>query len=111
MDYKLVATWSAPKPEDEAEFEAYYWDVHVPAAAKVPGMKRFLLTKTSDGLEGSEPAFYRVAELIFDTKEDLLKSSESPEWAAMRDDAGLVIEKYGVSLSMALGTERVWEFD
>ena len=104
--YKLVAIWSAPKPEDEAAFEQHYRDVHLPAAAKTPGMRKLLATRTDSGLEGGESAFYRVAELHFDSKEDLERAEHSPEWGAMRADAGVIIERFGVTLIVGTGEEH-----
>lgn len=104
--YKLIACWSAPKQEDEAAFEEHYRTVHAPAAAKVPGLRRLVLTRTANGLEGSEPAFYRVAEMHFDSSEDLEAAEHAPEWAAMRADAGGMIERFGVSLTVGLGEEQ-----
>lgn len=104
--YKLVAIWSAPKPEDEAAFEQHYRDVHLKAAAKTPGMRRLTATRTDSGLEGGASAFYRVAELHFDSKEDLEKAEHSEEWGAMRADAGVMIERFGVSLTVGMGEEQ-----
>ncbi len=101
--YMLIACWSAPKPEEEAAFEEHYRSVHVPAAAKVPGLRQLITIRTSDGLEGSQPAFYRVAVLSFDSKDDLEASEHAPEWAAMRADAGSMIERFGVSLTVGMG--------
>ena len=104
--YKIVTTWSAPKPEDVEAFEQYYRDVHCPLAAKCPGLRRLVLTRTADGLEGGTPAFYRVAELLFDDEKALEQSAHSKEWQAMREDAGKMIERFGVSLAVALGWEK-----
>lgn len=106
MSYKLVATWSAPKAEDEAEFEKYYLETHVPAAARVPNLKRLVVTKTDGKFEDDEPPYYRVAELFFDSQHELVQSSESAEWAAMREDAGGLIERFGVTLEVGLGEEQ-----
>jgi uncharacterized protein (TIGR02118 family) len=104
--YKVVATWSAPDPADVEEFEKYYREVHVPLAARAPELKRLVLTRTADGLEGGAPGFYRVAELHFDDAKAVERSSHSPEWEAMRADAGKMIERFGVSLTVALGQEE-----
>ncbi|MFF3573368.1 EthD family reductase [Nocardia jiangxiensis] len=107
MSYKLVATWSAPKAEDEAEFERYYIEDHVPVAANLPYLKRLVLTKTDGKSEdGGEPPYYRVAELIFDSQEELEKCSASTQWTAMREDAGALIDRFGVTLEMGLGEEQ-----
>jgi len=104
--YKLVACWSAPKPDDEAKFEEAYWGTHIPAAKKAPGMRRLVATQTTAGLEGAAPGFYRVAEMHFANLEDLGASEKSPEWHAMRADAGSMIERFGVTLTVGMGEEQ-----
>jgi hypothetical protein len=41
--------------------------------------------------------------MSFDSKEDLEASEHAPEWAAMRADAGSMIERFGVSLTVGMG--------
>lgn len=101
--YKLVAIWSAPRPEDVADFEKHYEEVHAPAALAVPGMVELVTTRTSAGLEGSEPGFHRVAEMVFASAAALADSEHSEEWAALRADAGGMIERFGVTLTVGLG--------
>lgn len=101
--YKLIACWSAPRKQDETAFEDHYRTVHVPAAAAVPGLRRLVTTRTGAGIEGGTPAFYRVAEMIFDSREALEASERSGQWAAMRADAGGIIERFGVRLEVGIG--------
>lgn len=107
--YKLIACWSAPRPEDEAAFEKHYRDLHVPVAATAPNLRRLVATRTDGGLEGGleggASAFYRVAELVFDSKSDLEASEHSEAWTAMRADAGIMVERFGVSLGVGVGDE------
>ena len=93
--YKLYAFWSAPKPEDRESFEEYYANTHVPRASAVPHLQSIVTTLTSDGLEGGEPATYRVAEMFFPDKAAYEESTRSPEWAEMRTCSGDIIAKYG----------------
>jgi uncharacterized protein (TIGR02118 family) len=109
--YKIVAIWSAPKPSDVDSFEKHYGQVHVPLAAKVPGLRRLVLTRTAEGLEGGAPGFYRVAELHFDDRESLTQSSHSDAWQAMRQDAGEMLERFGVSLTVSMGSEQDYPLD
>ena len=104
--YRLIACWSAPSPEDQAEFERYYEETHVPLAQKAAPTKRWVLTSTDAGLEGAEPGFYRVAEVGFDSPEELEKVTETPEWQALREDAGKMIERFGVTLTMGMGQAK-----
>lgn len=105
--YKLIANWTAPPADRIDEFEQEYWNVHIPLAEASPKLKRLVLTRTEDGLEGGEPAFYRIAELVWDTPEDFEECAASAEWKALRQDAGRLVEKYGVELTAGLGDEVV----
>nr|WP_255670165.1 EthD family reductase [Aeromicrobium wangtongii] len=102
--YKLIACWSAPKSEDVDAFEQHYAEVHLPAAAASPHLRKLVAIRTDSNLEGAEPSFYRVAELHFDSEADLHASEKTPEFAAMRADAGQMIEQFGVTLEVGIGT-------
>lgn len=102
--YTLYAVWSRPADEDIDAFEDHYTSTHAPLAAAVPNLRRFMTTRTADGLAGGDPAFYRVAEMSFDSQEALEEAEHSEEWTKVRADAGHLIETYGVTMSVALGT-------
>jgi uncharacterized protein (TIGR02118 family) len=102
--YKLVALWSAPKPGDVDAFESYYREVHVPKATVVPGLERIALTRIDSGLEGAAAPFYRVAEMFFESSKALEESAHSELWRAMREDAGQMIERFGVTLTVGMGS-------
>ncbi len=106
---KLVACWSAPEVSARAAFEAHYLGTHVPLARKAPGLRRIALTRTDHGLEGAAPAFYRVAEMVFDDLASLERSSHSPEWKAMREDAGAMLQRWNVTLEVGIGDEHTTE--
>src|SRR5262245_18873301 len=96
--FKVVAAWSHPKDVDG--FEKHYLGTHAPLAKAVPELRRIVLTRTSVGLEGAQPAFHRIAEMAFDTEEALTRSSHSPQWKALREDAGVMIGKFDVKLDV-----------
>jgi len=104
--YKLIAIWSAPRPENAEAFEEHYRSVHLPTAARTPGMTRLVAVRTANGLEGGPSAFWRVAELHFATKADLEAAEHSEAWGAMRADAGQMIERFGVTLTVGVGEEQ-----
>lgn len=101
--YKLYAFWSAPQHADVADFEKHYIDVHFPLAAAVPHLESIAESKTSDSFEGAEPLHYRIAEMAFADKAALTASTQSEEWARMRADSGVLIERFGVQLTVAMG--------
>lgn len=105
--YKLFAYWSAPKPEDVDAFEQYYADTHCSRAAAVPHLERLVTSRTTDGFEGAEPMHYRIAEMVFADKEAMAKSAESPEWTVMRECSGSIIERFGVTLTVEAGEEKI----
>ncbi len=108
--YKIVALWGAPQASEIEEFEKYYAQVHCPLARKVPGLKKLVLTRMDAGLEGAQPAFYRVAELYFESKHALEQSEASPQWTAMRQDAGKMIERFKVTLTASQGEAKEESF-
>lgn len=101
--YTLYAVWSKPAEEDIEAFEAHYTGTHAPLAGSVPNLRRFLTTCTTDGLAGGDPAFYRVAEMSFDSKKALEEAEETEQWAKVRADAAVLIERFGVTMSVAMG--------
>jgi uncharacterized protein (TIGR02118 family) len=105
--YKLYAYWSAPRSEDVDAFEEYYAHTHVPRAAAVPNLERIVTTRTSDGFEGGDTPHYRVAEMVFASREAMDASATSPEWAEMRQCSGDIIERFGVSLTVEMGEEVI----
>ena len=101
--YTLYAIWSKPLDSDIDAFEDHYTSTHAPLAAKVPNLRRFLTTRASEGLSGNDPAFYRVAEMSFQSREALMAAEQSSQWADVRTDAASMIERFGVTMSVAMG--------
>jgi uncharacterized protein (TIGR02118 family) len=100
--HKIVAIWSAPKPEDAEAFERHYLDVHVPLAAVVPEMKRLVLTKNP----APEPTWYGVAELLFEDEAALKRSMESPLWKKMSADTAQMLDTFKVKIEVIVGSEK-----
>ncbi len=110
MAYKIYALWSPPKQEDAEDFERAY-RVHAELAAKLPGMRAFTTTRTSDGLDfdPNGPPVYRIAELEWDSPEALRQCEQSPEWETLLADGAQMVERFGVTLGNAAGhPDRSW---
>jgi uncharacterized protein (TIGR02118 family) len=103
--FKLVALWSAPKPEDRAAFEAAYLNVHAPLARAVPSLAGLDTILIGEGLEGSAAAFHRVAVMTWPDKAAFERDEHTPQWTALRADAGQMIERFGVSLTSSMGQD------
>jgi uncharacterized protein (TIGR02118 family) len=101
--FKAISCWSFPRPGEEAEFERHYREVHLPLAAAIPGTVSLTVTRTDQGLEDSPPSYYRVAETVFESKEALEAAMTTPQWAALRADAAVMHERFGVTLANGLG--------
>jgi uncharacterized protein (TIGR02118 family) len=94
--FKVYGYWTAPRPEDVEAFEEHYMNTHIVNASKVPHLRDLKEYRMDEAYGGGEPAHYRIAELTFDSREDFEKSSESPEWAVMGEDAGVLRERFDV---------------
>jgi uncharacterized protein (TIGR02118 family) len=75
---RLIALYATP--EDPAAFDAHYRDVHAPIVRRYPELRDLRLTR-ADGVAGRKPAFYLMAEMVFDSRTDLD--------AALVSDAGV----------------------
>ena len=65
-------------PEDPETFEEYYANERLPLAAKMPNVLRFESGRVGT-VDGSEPPYYRIAELWFESAEQLSEALSSPE--------------------------------
>jgi uncharacterized protein (TIGR02118 family) len=74
---RLIALYNVP--DDPAAFDAHYRDVHSSIVARYPGLRDVRLT-TPVGVAGRPSPFHLLAEMSFDTDEDLE--------AALVSDAG-----------------------
>ena len=68
MAVRLIALYAIP--DDPAAFDAHYRDVHAPIIGRYPGLRDLRLARP-DGVAGRPPAFYLVAEMVFDSRADL----------------------------------------
>lgn len=81
---RLVVLWGTPS--DPAEFDRHYRDVHIPLAKKLPGLRRYTVSRTVSAVRGGDP-YYLVAELDFDDMASFQAAFQSPEGQATAADA------------------------
>lgn len=72
------------KPVDEAEFDRYYREIHIPLASKLPGLRRYTMSRNPAGVRGD--SYYLIAELDWDDMAALQAAFASPEGKAAADD-------------------------
>ena len=97
--YKAIGTWSWPN--DLEAFEDHYLNVHMPIARTVPGVQAIASLKADES--GRESGIYRYAELAWADKEACERAQDSQEWAAMTADAMGIMERFGVTMTAAMG--------
>ena len=103
--FQLVALWSAPRPEDRAAFEDAYLNVHVPKARALANLARLQTILIDEGLEGSAPAWHRVAIMTWPDRAAFERDEKTPEWPALRADAGQMVARFGVTLTASMGLD------
>jgi len=97
--YKVIGTWSWP--DDLEAFEDHYWNVHMPIARAVPGLQGLSTLKADES--GRQSGIYRYAEMAWVDKEACQQAQSSQEWAAMNDDGMGIMQRFGVTMTAAMG--------
>lgn len=82
MSAKIVVIY--PTPADAAEFERAYTEDHAPMVTpeSFPGIIKFVQVKVAGTPDGSAPSFARIAELHFDSIDELKSAAGGPGAAA-----------------------------
>jgi uncharacterized protein (TIGR02118 family) len=73
-------------PEDPQAFEDYYAGTHLPLAAQMPGVAGFEAMKVLGTPGGDASPYYRIAQLSFDSAEQMQATLGSPEGQATVSD-------------------------
>jgi len=81
---KLVVAYGHPEAPDA--FDRHYVERHIPLAQKIPNLRRFEAGKVLGTADGSAAPYYFIAELLFDSPEQLQASMQSPEGQAAAAD-------------------------
>ena len=69
-------------PRDTAAFDKHYAERHVPLAKKIPGVRKFEMSKGGVATPGGPSAYHLVAMLSFDDMAAIQKAFGSPEGQA-----------------------------
>lgn len=92
-------------PSDPAAFDRHYRDVHVPIAKRLPGLRRYTISRDVTPVRGG-PTYHLVAELDYDDMDALRAAFASAEGqAAAADVANLAA--YATTSSMIYELEEL----
>jgi uncharacterized protein (TIGR02118 family) len=67
------------QPADPLAFDRYYFEVHVPIAKRLPGLRSYLVNSGSRTMVAGAKAPYLIAELEFDSMAAIQSALSSPE--------------------------------
>ena len=73
-------------PEDPAEFDRYYREIHVPIARNLKGLKGWTIGKCLSAVPGEVPPYYLIVGLYAETRRDMEQILASPEGQAALAD-------------------------
>jgi uncharacterized protein (TIGR02118 family) len=89
---RLLVLWDTPTNPDY--FERHYREVHIPLVKKLPGVRRYTLSRNASAVHGH--TYYRIAELDFDDMTALLEAFGSPAGQAAAADVATLESGAGV---------------
>ena len=69
-------------PDDPAEFDRYYHDIHIPLARKMRGLKGWTIGKCESAVPGESPPFYMIVGLYADSRSAMEAILGTPEGQA-----------------------------
>ena len=72
-------------PADPERFDRHYREVHIPLGSRLPGLRRYTVSRDAAAIRGTPS--YLVAELEWDTLDDLKAAFASPAGQATAADA------------------------
>ena len=91
---RFIVLWDTP--QQRPAFDRQYREVHIPLVSKLPGLRRYTLSRNTTPMRGGDPC-YLIAELDFDDMASLRKAFQSSEGQTAAADA--------TSLAASAGTQ------
>jgi uncharacterized protein (TIGR02118 family) len=89
MTVRFLALYETPA--DPGAFDRHYREVHIPLGRRLPQLRRYTVGHDVETLRGGGP-YYLVAELEWDTMDELRAAFASPEGRATAADAARLQE-------------------
>ena len=88
MTARFLALYETPA--DPGAFDRHYREIHIPLGRRLPGLRRYAVGRDAAAVRG-EP-YYLIAELDWDTMDELRAAFASPEGRATAADAARLAE-------------------
>jgi uncharacterized protein (TIGR02118 family) len=88
MTVRFLALYETPT--DPEAFDRHYREVHIPLGRRLPGLRRYTVGRDVVAVRGAP--YYLVAELEWDTMEELRAAFAWPEGRATAADAARLQE-------------------
>ena len=77
------------KPADVKAFEKHYFETHIPLAKKIPGLRKYEISRGPVTVVAGSPDVYLIGTLYFDDLDAIKKAFASPEGRAAAADRQL----------------------
>jgi uncharacterized protein (TIGR02118 family) len=81
---RMVVIYRTPK--DVEAFDRHYFEIHIPLAKKLPGLRRYEISDGSVVTLLGNPDVFRIGTLYFDDMAALKEAFASPEGQAAGED-------------------------
>lgn len=104
MTGRFIAMYETPA--DPEAFDRHYHAVNIPLVRSLPGLRRCTIGRDIVAVRGGAP-YYLVAELEWDTMDELQAAFASPEGHATAADAAQLQELAPVRSMIFTGDESV----
>jgi uncharacterized protein (TIGR02118 family) len=93
---RFIVLWKNT-PSDIEAFEQHSRGIQIPLGKKLPGARRYTLSRSMSPVRCCEP-YFQIAELDFDDMTSLQKAFQSPEGRATSDDVTHMAAAFGVDV-------------
>ena len=84
---KMVVIYNTPK--DPAAFDKHYFEIHVPLAKKLAGLRKYEVSRGPAVTLPGESAVHMIATLYFDDLAAIQNAFRSPEGLACGEDRAI----------------------
>lgn len=106
---KMVVIYNTPK--DVAAFKRHYFEVHVPLAKLLPGLKKYCVSRDPMAGRSIGDMPYMVAILHFDTMDDIKAAFSSDVGKACAADRRLFAPDDADSTMLLFDEDEIWFSD